>query len=116
MFEEKNQVVEQNIKSVEDFLRENGIESDNLATKEKLEALKKIVFRAKVDKDWEELQYHKETNQLTVDEFLEVIQECDLRICTARRYMSDIYRDQKEENKQKRQQTVQKIKSLFIKR
>ena len=101
--------------TLEEFFEENDIEYKNLTEKDKLKLLKRIVSTCKVDKDFLEQQY-ADKKKITSEEFIKELQNIELRQVQAQSLIFRIYDLQKEYKKEKREETLQKIKTIFNKK
>jgi len=106
---------------LEEFLKEYDInvEGLELTSKEKLEMVKKVIFKLRVDRDWEDLVYSKkpqdEKNVDTRNEYVNKINNLDIRIMNATGYGLMLKAIIKEERKLKRKESFQKVMSVFKK-
>lgn len=101
------------MKSLENFLKEYDIDEKSLTDKEKIKVLKNIILHHKVDKDLTDLKYSKmpveEKTKETRNEFVNSIDNLDIRIMNATGYILLIKSIQKEERKLKRKQAFCKV-------
>ena len=99
---------------LDEFLKEQGFEN-NLSNKEKLKILKQIIFTVGVDKDLEELRFVKNEGKETAEEYFNKINNLELTQMQAQGYIMVIKQLERKKRKLKRNEAIQKVKSLFKK-
>lgn len=99
---------------LDEFLKEQGFEN-NLSNKEKLKILKQIIFTVGVDKDLEELRFVKNEGKETAEEYFNKINNLELTQMQAQGYIMVIKQLERKNRKLKRNEAIQKVKSIFKK-
>ena len=99
---------------LDEFLKEQGFEN-NLSNKEKLKILKQIIFTVGVDKDLEELRFVKNEGKETAEEYFNKINNLELTQMQAQGYIMVIKQLERKKRKLKRNEAIQKVKSIFKK-
>ena len=93
------------------YLEKNGLIELSRTDKERVKKLKDIIFIEKVNLDYYDLK--RQNNQLTSDEYLDLLHKSRINIYDAVSYIAIIKEVAKEEKIAKRRQSFQKIKSIF---
>ena len=99
---------------LDECLKEQGFEN-NLSNKEKLKILKQIIFTVGVDKDLEELRFVKNEGKETAEEYFNKINNLELTQMQAQGYIMVIKQLERKKRKLKRNEAIQKVKSIFKK-
>lgn len=104
---------EKRTQTLDEFLKEYDIDAENLTDKEKIKVLRNIILHHKVDKDLVDLRYSKVPKEAktreTRNEFINSIDNLDIRIMNATGYILSIKSIQKEQRKLKRKQLFCKV-------
>ena len=100
---------------VDNFLKENGFDSENLTLKQKKRILKNILFINDVDRDYLDLKHEHNPNSESRDEYVTKVQNLDIKKIEIIGNMLIVTKLQKENRKLKRKETFQKVMTIFKK-
>ncbi len=103
-----------NREEIELFLKESGIVEENLTEKQMLKILRNIIDKCKIDSDCLEIDYHKNPEKMTKNDFIDILDKLELKKVKTYYYLLKVKQMQKDNRIGRRREVVKKVKQKIL--